>query len=293
MAYDRNIALNIARGEIGYHEKDSNANLDDKTANSGSGNYTKYARDLDAIGFYNGPKQGYPYCDVGYDWCLFRAYGAEAALRLLCQSPKSAGAGCLYSAQYYKQHGQFYGPGTIPEPVDQIFFTYKPGEVSHTGMVESVSGNQITCIEFNTSDMVARRYYTVGDSCIYGYGRPRWDMDGDTARPAPTSPADPEQTDTGSAACTVPLPVLSRGAKGESVRAAQLLLIGRGYRCGPWGADADFGRATEGGVLSFQRGRRLAVDGIIGAETWAALLGLRAQNGSQMTKTDGTDCAQF
>ena len=89
MGYDRNIALNVARGELGYHEKNSNAYLDDKTANSGSGNYTKYARDLDALGyFYNGPKQGFPYCDVGYDWCLVKAYGVEAALELLCQAQR-------------------------------------------------------------------------------------------------------------------------------------------------------------------------------------------------------------
>jgi peptidoglycan hydrolase-like protein with peptidoglycan-binding domain len=175
MGYDRNIVLNIARGELGYHEKNSNAQLDDKTANSGSGNYTKYARDLDALGFfYNGPKQGYAYCDVGHDWCYVKAYGVEAALKLLCQPRYSAGAGCYYSAMYYKQKGQFYGPNTVPQPVDQIFFTYKPGEVSHTGMVESVSGSTITVIEFNTSDQVARRTYQVGGGSIYGYGRPNW-----------------------------------------------------------------------------------------------------------------------
>ena len=50
--------LEIARAEIGYREKNSAAGLDDKTANAGGGNYTKYARDLDAIpGFYNGRTQ--------------------------------------------------------------------------------------------------------------------------------------------------------------------------------------------------------------------------------------------
>lgn len=50
--------LAIAAAEIGYHEKASNANLDDKTANSGNANFTKYARDLAAAGYYNGNKQG-------------------------------------------------------------------------------------------------------------------------------------------------------------------------------------------------------------------------------------------
>lgn len=178
MGYDRNVVLNVARGELGYHEKASNSQLDDKTANSGSGNWTKYARDLDAIGFfYNGPKNGYAWCDVGADWCFVKAYGVEAALKLLCQPKYSGGAGCYYSAMYYKQCGQFHGPNTVPQPGDQIFFSYSAGDVGHTGIVEAVNGNQITAIEFNTSDMVARRYYTVGQSCIYGYGRPSWGMD--------------------------------------------------------------------------------------------------------------------
>lgn len=38
--------LNVAKNEIGYLEKRSNIQLDSKTANAGSSNYTKYARDL-------------------------------------------------------------------------------------------------------------------------------------------------------------------------------------------------------------------------------------------------------
>lgn len=179
MSYNRNKVLDVARAELGYIEKASNAQLDDKTANSGGGNFTKYARDLDALGFfYNGPKQGQPYCDMGVDWSFVKAYGVEAALKLLCQPLRSAGAGCYYSAMYYKQRGQFHGPNTVPQPGDQIFFTYSPGDVSHTGLVEIVTGRTITVIEFNSSDRVERRRYTVGEGCIYGYGRPDWGMGG-------------------------------------------------------------------------------------------------------------------
>lgn len=41
-----NALIATAKAEIGYLEKRSNANLDDKTANAGSGNYTKYWRDI-------------------------------------------------------------------------------------------------------------------------------------------------------------------------------------------------------------------------------------------------------
>lgn len=37
----------VAIGELGYVEKASNSQLDDKTANPGSANWTKYARDFD------------------------------------------------------------------------------------------------------------------------------------------------------------------------------------------------------------------------------------------------------
>ena len=51
--------IQIAEAEVGYLEKASNASLDSDTANAGSANYTKYARDLDAIpDFYNGKKNG-------------------------------------------------------------------------------------------------------------------------------------------------------------------------------------------------------------------------------------------
>ena len=38
--------LTTAKQEVGYLEKKSNKELDSKTANAGSNNYTKYARDL-------------------------------------------------------------------------------------------------------------------------------------------------------------------------------------------------------------------------------------------------------
>ena len=165
--------LAIARNEIGYPEKASNAQLDDPQANAGHGNFTKYARDLDRIpGFYNTPKQGAMWCDVWYDWVLVAAFGPELAKQLLCQPNGSAGAGCSFSMSYYQQHGQFHV--SDPQPGDQIFFTYAPGEISHTGIVEKVEGGTVTTIEGNTSDMVARRSYAIGDSRIAGYGRPDW-----------------------------------------------------------------------------------------------------------------------
>lgn len=71
----------------------------------------------------------------------------------------------------------------------------------------------------------------------------------------------------------VKLPVLKKSAKGEYVKSAQLLLIGRDFSCGGYGADGDFGNATLIAVKNFQTEKNLHVDGEIGPETWAKLLG--------------------
>ena len=284
MTKDQAVArvLQIARGEIGYREKASGTGLDDPQANAGSGNYTKYARDLDAIpGFYNGAKQSFPWCDCFYDWTLVQAFGPELAQRMLCQPKDSAGAGCYYSALYYRQAGRFYD--SRPEPGDQIFFTFQAGEVSHTGIVETVSGGMVTTIEGNTSDQVARRSYATGSSAIYGYGRPVWslaeDLDADPDEDAGGDPPeDPAQDQTAERIYTIQLPEIRQGSTGILVEHVQTLLIARGYYCGGRffsgreRADGEFGPATLVAVTDFQLFNDLERDGIVGAATMAALL---------------------
>ena len=173
--------IDIALNEVGYLEKKTNSQLDSKTANAGYGNYTKYARDLDNIkDFYNGPKNGYPWCDVFVDWCFVQAFGVERALKLLNQPKKSTGAGCGFSMDFYKNKGQFY---TSPKKGDQIFFK-EGGDISHTGLVYNVDGLKVYTVEGNTSSAagvvanggtVAKKSYSLSSSYIAGYGRPKYD----------------------------------------------------------------------------------------------------------------------
>ena len=185
----------IAVGEIGYHEKASNSSLNDKTANSGSGNWTKYARDLAAAGYYNGNKNGYAWCDIFVDWCFWVLANRDARIGQMieCQTG-DCGAGCLYSRQYYQQQGRLFNS---PQPGDQVFFTSN-GEISHTGIVETVNGNSITTIEGNTSDQVARRSYSLGNGYIKDFGRPKYEPDDGTVEsavtPGETSPATGDKT---------------------------------------------------------------------------------------------------
>lgn len=71
------------------------------------------------------------------------------------------------------------------------------------------------------------------------------------------------------------LPLLRKGSSGETVRALQILLIGNGISCGEYGADGEFGSDTENAVMAFQEDMDLEADGIVGPETWAALMGMR------------------
>ena len=249
--YDKQKVIDLALHEVGYHEQDNN--------------FTKYAADLDAIpGFYNGGKNGYAWCDVFVDWCFVKCYGVVGAKELLFQPDNSLGAGCLYSANYFKQHGRFHERN--PQTGDQIFFTYREGEVSHTGLVVDVTSYSVVTVEGNTSDMVAKRSYPLSDARIFGYGRPNWGAEAkedDAAAEVPTQKA----TIGG-------LPLLKVGSRGEVVRAAQFLLNGRDANVGKWGADGDFGQGTRAAVLAFQRRNCLEADGEIGGQTWAALLGL-------------------
>lgn len=83
-------------------------------------------------------------------------------------------------------------------------------------------------------------------------------------------PTQTTQTSGGGSKVTVTLNVLKNGSRGENVKALQLLLNGLGYACGT--ADGIFGAKTLSAVKQFQSKNSLTVDGIVGANTWKALL---------------------
>ena len=258
--------VDCAMSQVGYLEKRSNTQLDDKTANAGSANWNKYARDIDSKypDFYNGKKNGYSWCDIFVDWCFIECFGYEKALKMLYQPTKSTGAGCSYSAGFYRAHSAFYRK---PQVGDQVFFG-DYGNEGHTGIVVAVNGNIITTVEGNTSggygvdangDGVYLKKYNISTQYIPGFGRPNWEV--------VSSNAGNEE-----ASGTVSYPTIKLGSKGSAVKKAQQLLIAKGYSCGAAGADGDFGAGTYNAVKKFQAANGLEADGIVGASTWAALL---------------------
>lgn len=87
---------------------------------------------------------------------------------------------------------------------------------------------------------------------------------------------EPETAETKKGDFTVEMRVLKNGCKGDDVRALQILLIGNGFDCGPWGADGNYGGATEKAVRNYQMKNKLQVDGMAGPETMTHLLGASA-----------------
>lgn len=71
--------------------------------------------------------------------------------------------------------------------------------------------------------------------------------------------------------------ILKKGRTGADVAQLQAALIALGYSCGSWGADGDFGSATDKAVRSFQRDRGLEVDGEFGPLSLAALVEARGK----------------
>jgi hypothetical protein len=63
--------------------------------------------------------------------------------------------------------------------------------------------------------------------------------------------------------------ILRQGCRGYDVFALQYLLRARGYSIG---IDGVFGSGTNSAVRSFQSSRGLAADGVVGANTWSALV---------------------
>ena len=165
---------------------------------------------------------------------------------------------------YYKNKGQLY---SSPKVGDQIFFKNSSGEISHTGLVINVDKSYVYTIEGNTSTAagviangggVCKKKYNLNYNRIACYGRPQYDASPNTAK---------------GGTCTMELDILKKGSKGNSVKALQILLNGNGYSCGS--VDGEFGAKTYDAVVKFQKANKLDVDGIVGAQTWSKLLGVR------------------
>ncbi len=256
--------ISIALAEVGYREKATNASLDLATANAGTGNWTKYARDLWNAGYYNGNKNGYAWCDVFVDWCFYKAFGKTEGQLVECQSG-TLGAACPYSAGYYKAQGRY---DRTPRAGDQVFFQQN-GALVHTGIVAEVTSARIVTVEGNSSNMVKKNTYARTSGAIAGYGHPLYT--------AGTAAAVPKEKYGGE--MTVKVNELKEGCVGAQVKTVQRVCYARGILDGAGrqiAVDGEFGSATRQAVVKLQKqlfpADSAKWDGVVGPETWRATL---------------------
>lgn len=256
--------IEIAEAEIGYLEKASALNLDSKTANAGSANYTKYWRDV-----Y--PQfQGQAWCACFVSWVFMKAFGADAARILLGHWP-------------YTYCPTLAAMTTNKTPkAGSIIIFYRNGTYTHTGIVVSVSGDLITTVEGNTSGSAGivangggvfrKTYSKTSLSANTKYYLPDWRKvaSGQAAAQPPAG------SRVGS--CTV---TLGQFVPGEDVHAEvktiQRLLNAKGYRTKDGKkltVDGVFGEDTAYAVTQLQKKARMKNInyGTVAAATWNQLL---------------------
>ncbi len=262
--------ISIALAEVGYREKASNASLDLATANAGTANWTKYARDLWNAGYYNGNKNGYAWCDVFVDWVFYKAFGKTEGQMLECQTG-TLGAACPYSASYYKAQGRY---DKTPRAGDQVFFQ-QGGELVHTGIVVGVSGSTISCVEGNASNMVKQTSYSLSNGYVAGFGHPKYTEQSSAVTPAPAPAPAPAVTKV-----SVQVPVLQQGMTGSAaVKTVQRVLYARNVRDNAGKVikvDGSFGASTRQAVVKLQKqlfpSDSAQWDGVVGQKTWEKML---------------------
>lgn len=115
------------------------------------------------------------WCDTGISAAFIQAGGSDLIGRE---------CGVEKHIQIFKELGIWNEDGTItPQPGDVICYNWESptqpnnGGADHIGLVEDVVGNEITVIECNLNETVARRTIPVGWGYIRGYAKPNYQQD--------------------------------------------------------------------------------------------------------------------
>lgn len=153
--------------ELDYIEKASESNLDSKTGNKGTKNYTKYSRDVNALGLKG--YQGSAWCGT-FQFAMEAAeFGKEIALMHWNMAKKYVGYSCFDTWNAFEAAGK---TSKTPKLGCLVIF-WK----SHMGRVVNIVGNKIWTVEGNTSPkkydrnggMVAEKIYDIDDPEIRGF----------------------------------------------------------------------------------------------------------------------------
>ena len=264
-----NVVLGIAEEEIGYLEKKNNSQLDSKTGNAGSANYTKYWRDIKPS------YQGQPWCAAFISWCFMKAFGLDNAKKLLKHWPYV----------YCPTLGKLFTRNANPKIGDVVIF-YHNGMFTHTGLVTAVIGDRFYTIEGNTSG-ASGIIANGGGVCAKSYlnsqmpGTKFCTPDYSIVSNAVNKPSDinkiPSNTiQTGEKYMFNPETVKA-GDKNTSVLLLQEILRARGFNGKDkkeLDLDWEAGDNTIYALKQYQKSRGLEADGICGTATWNDLIAI-------------------
>lgn len=174
-------AVSYALSQVGYKE--------------GSGNWNKYAQELDSINYFAPQKkQGVAWCNIFVDDVIYNASGKDKSKTqkaLYQPSYDNLSAACKYAAKYFRDKGAWSKTASVGA---QIFFG-KVGAETHTGLVVSVGASTVTTVEGNKGNMVKKCSYKKSDSKIVGYGLIKYDSQ-PQPQPQPTPQPQPEPAPT-------------------------------------------------------------------------------------------------
>lgn len=260
---DKNIEklILIAKNEIGYLEKKSNIQLDDKTANAGSNNYTKYWRDIKPS------YQGQPWCAAFVSWCFMKAFGLDKAKKLLKHWPYV----------YCPTMSELFTLNSYPKIGDIVIF-YHNGTFTHTGLVTAVIGDKFYTIEGNTS-RASGIIANGGGVCQKSYYNSKLPGTKFCTPDYSLVASSTETTNTEGGSYMFTPETVKAGDKNTSVLLLQEILRARGFKGKTgkalkltWTADAN----TIYALKAYQESRKevLAVDGVCGPATWKDLIAI-------------------
>lgn len=261
-----NAVINIALAEVGYLEKATNANLDDKTANAGSNNYTKYWRDIYPA------YQGQPWCACFVTWVFVIAFGKAMAQKLLKH----------YPYVYCPTMADLFTLNANPKVGDIVIFKHN-GVFTHTGIVIKVSGDQFWTVEGNTSggSTIIANGGGVCKKTYFNSNLPGTKFI--TPDYSKVQEIKNEGNDTQSISASS---ILKMGSNGSAVKTLQKNL--NTLIKAKLTVDGEFGTATYNAVIKFQTKYKLTADGIVGENTQKKINSLLKKKNSSTATTHST-----
>ena len=260
--------VNVALTQVGYHEGNTEADLDGSNMN-GTGNVTEYNRwfGLHVLGHNQG---------FYYDWCaMFVSWVARQARIPESVINNATYAHIGYNPYYF--HMSYHPRGTYsPKPGDLIFYDWAGSERDweHVGIVAFVEDGMVHVVEGNAQGRVLIRVVSLDYYEIQGYGSPLY------------TNADASAVELSS--YPVPTRNLGISASGNDVKWLQAALLHIGYSSS---IDGNFGHQTRAKLIKFQQAHGLTADGIMGPTTKQELL--RTLSGSGTVTNDPNNPSSY